>query len=806
MQSTPPLIDTAYHPLVVQVALAVPVADYFDYLIPKTIPLPPAGVRVFVPFGRRTLLGVVIAHSDSPQVPHNKLKPISQVIDNTPLLDEAWLSLAGWLSRYYHYPLGECLAVMLPTLIKQGEDPAAFYQMHRPNTTPTYWQLSDDAHDPAFVETALKRSKKQRESFERFCQILTLNNTETLNNDTLPEWQLSPTELKKLADKGLLAHKQADDTPPNSETITSAIALTNNNTQTPPPQVMLKETPPTLNFEQKIATDTLKHALDAGAYHGFLLDGVTGSGKTEVYLNAIHHALLSGKQVLILVPEIGLTPQTKSRFERRFGFFGADSSARILTLHSSLSDKQRLLGWQSIKNGTARIVIATRSALFYPFENLGLIIIDECHDSSYKQQDHLRYHACDVALYIGSRQHIPVVLGSATPSLEQLKLSKDGKLTTLTLSHRAGNALAPTYQLIDLRQGTNSHQTLTGEHIATMLAPRTVNAIKSRLEKGEQVLVFLNRRGYAPILLCEACGWQADCVRCSSHMTLHQSRFSHTTPYLACHHCSWQTAKPTHCPDCHSTNLKTLGQGTLQLGEQLHALFSNPQTSLRVYPIVQIDKDTTRKKGDWDAIYTQVLSGEPMILFGTQMLAKGHHFPNVTLVVIVNADSGLLSPNFRAPEHTAQQILQVAGRAGRADKKGSVLIQTHQPENPLLNLLIKDGYPAVAQHLLAERQTLALPPYSHAALITAVAKTHQLAKDAITTLKNALPQNHPFAVLAPIDAPTVKKNHQYHVQMLILSKHRKPLHDILTSHYPTFQSLPTLKGVRLSLDIDPMGW
>ncbi|MDO4427640.1 MAG: primosomal protein N' [Moraxella sp.] len=794
MQHTPPLTDTAHCPLVVQVALAVPVADYFDYLYDNHAPAR-IGVRVKVPFGRRTLVGMVVGISDTSDVPFEKLKPISQTLDTAPLFDEAWLSLARWLSQYYHYPLGECLAVMLPTLIKQGEDPAAFYEAHtRPKTAQKNWQLSADAHCPEFIESALKRSKKQRETFDRFCHILALKNTQTLDGNTLHEWQLSLTDLEKLADKGLLSH-----TPSHTENFTVDAPLN-------APEVHLKETPPTLNPEQKTATDTLKHALDAGTYQGFLLNGVTGSGKTEVYLNTIHHALLASKQVLILVPEIGLTPQTKSRFERRFGFSGVNNSARILTLHSSLSDKQRLLGWHSIKNGIARIVIATRSALFYPFENLGLIIIDECHDSSYKQQDHLRYHACDVALYIGSKSHIPVVLGSATPSLEQLKLSNDGKLTTLTLSERAGNAIAPTYQLIDLRQGMNSHQNLLGDTTTSLLTPRTLSAMKACLEKGEQVLVFLNRRGYAPILLCEACGWQADCVRCSSHMTLHQSRFSHTAPYLACHHCSWQTAKPTHCPDCHSTNLKTLGQGTLQLGEQLHALFSNPQTSLRTYPIVQIDKDTTRKKGDWDAIYTQVLSGEPMILFGTQMLAKGHHFPNVTLVVIVNADSGLLSPNFRAPEHTAQQILQVAGRAGRADKAGSVLIQTHQPENPLLNLLIKDGYPAVAQHLLAERQMLALPPYSHAALITAVAKTHKLAKDAIITIKNTLPNNHPFAVLAPIDAPTVKKNHQYHVQMLILSKHRKPLHDILASHYPTFQTLPAIKGVRLSLDIDPMGW
>ena len=556
---------------------------------------------------------------------------------------------------------------------------------------------------------------------------------------------------------------------------------------------------PTLTDEQAEAVQAVTTALDTGRYQGFLLQGVTGSGKTEVYLRAIAHALALGKQVLILVPEIGLTPQTEERFSARF-------RAHILVLHSGLNDSERLAGWQACSDGQAQVIIATRSALLYPFAHLGLIIIDEAHDASYKQQDHLRYHACDVALYLGARLKLPVLLGSATPSLEHLHLCDTGKLTPLTLTERAGGALLPRYHLIDKRHGSHTHSDVHGQAVQGELATRTVHEMRTRLARGEQVLVFLNRRGYAPVLLCQACGWQADCPRCTSHLTLHKGALSTHAGRLKCHHCNWQAPAPSHCPSCHSTNLAPLGTGTSQLYEQLHALFGNPQVTASTYPILQIDRDTTRKKGDWTRIYDTVLAGEPMILLGTQMLTKGHHFPDVTLVVIVNADGGFLSPNFRSPEHTAQQIIQVAGRAGRGDKAGDVFIQTLQPDNPLLLRLVQNGYPALARTLLSERQLLGLPPYSHAVLISAQHRDYTSAKNAIISAKNALPSPHPFAVLAPIDAPLLKKNNQHHVQMLILSKTRPPLHELLSWWWAHIQSLPDSKGVRLSLDVDPMGW
>ncbi|MDO4250188.1 MAG: primosomal protein N' [Moraxella sp.] len=755
---------SAYHAAILQLALPVPIGDVFDYLCPITTTLPNIGAQVQAPFGRRQLIGLVVGITKQSDIANDKLKPITTIISDTPILPEFWLNFARWLSGYYHYPLGETIAVMLPTLLKQGKQPVTYHR---------HLML---AHHDGTSSTLPKNATTLRHALD---VITTLAKETPVCLDTVLAYGISKAILDKLVQKQLISFC---DIPPK-----------------PPAPATQKDTPPTLNSEQLWAVKAINSAITDKRYQGFLLNGITGSGKTEVYLQAMAHALANGKQVLILLPEIGLTPQTKARFDERF-------CARILVLHSHLNDSERLAGWQACKDGQAQIIIATRSALFYPFLNLGLIVIDEAHDSSYKQQDHLRYHACDVALYLGFKLSIPVVLGSATPSLEQLHLVNTGKLHALTLTQRAGAALAPRYHLIDKRLGNHPYITLDGTPADSSFGARTVHEIRTRLAYGEQVLIFLNRRGYAPILLCQACGWQADCPRCSSHLTLHKSPLSTQKSSLICHHCTWQMPVPVICPACHSTNLSSLGQGTSQLFEQLHALFANPQTNQQTYPILQIDRDTTRKKGDWQRIYDTINTGAPMILVGTQMLSKGHHFADVTLVVIVDADVGFLSPNFRSPEHTAQQIVQVAGRAGRGNKAGDVFIQTLQPDNRLLVQLVKEGYLALANTLLAERQKLGLPPYSHAALISAQHKDYLRAKNAIIAAKNTLPSPHPFAVLAPIDAPLLKKNHQHHVQMLILAKHRPPLHQLLSWWWAHLQTLPEIKGVRLSLDIDPMGW
>lgn len=739
----------------IQVALPVPIDSVFDYRVAD--PRPPIGSRVRVPFGSRKLIGIVVGYVEHSNIPADKLKSVLEVLDNTAIIDDNLMQLAHWLADYYHYPLGDVFGVMLPTLIRQG------MALQQPQT---FWRVLRNATEQDFSATA----KKQRQQFsliELNNQFNIFNHKAEIAESQLLEHGVEKAFLQKFAEKGLV------------ESFSQVIE------PTAPPPFALNQTNLTLNDEQQTAVDSIHQAIKNEQYQGFLLNGVTGSGKTEVYLQAMQPALEQGKQVLILVPEIGLTPQTERRFSERF-------SANVLMLHSGLNDTIRLHGWQACRTGNAQIIIGTRSSVLYPFANLGLIIVDESHDPSYKQQDSLRYHAGDVALYRGFVGKMPVVLGTATPSLESLQLVAQGKLTELTLTKRAGTATAPTLQLIDARQQKWQHG----------LAQNLINAMQHTLEKDEQVLVFLNRRGYAPILLCDACGWQADCPRCDAHLTVHFS----PVPLLKCHHCDWQNPIPKVCPDCGSTNLDPIGMGTARLTEGLTEIFPD-------VPIIQIDRDTTRRKDSWGKLYQQIEDNPKAILVGTQMVAKGHHFPNVTLVAMPNADRGFLSADFRSPEHTAQLIVQVAGRAGRAEKAGRVLIQTLQPENPALLNLVRHGYLPFARQLLAERQLLGLPPITHAGLIRVESKSldnnQQILQQALAMLPNRVTLSEQgLAVSGVVDAPMAKKNNRFHSQVLILGKQRKALHMLLDGWWQAVQQLEIVKKsyARISLDIDPIGW
>ena len=762
--------------MLVQVALPVPLYRVFDYSLPADMLaspdrlMPLIGSRVEVSFGRQTLIGIVIAHvsEDESCVPVNKIKPINKCLDADPILDPSMLKLAYWLARYYHYPLGDVLAVILPSLVRQGKPLDLLI---------THWRILPHITDDDFRANA----KKQKQQFD----MLKLHGERGASEDVLLLEGMQRAFLKTLEDKGLIERYIQ--------------------TKQSPSPVKLAKMPLDLNDEQKLAVDAIVAAHKSEIYTGFLLNGITGSGKTEVYLQAMQAVLEAGKQVLILVPEIGLTPQTRARFASRF-------AAHIVLLHSGLTDTHRLQGWQDCRTGHAQIIIGTRSAVLYPFAALGLIVVDEAHDGSYKQQDTLRYHAADVALYRGLQHNIPVILGTATPSLEHLKLVEDGKLVECQLLTRPVNAKPATMQLIDARlQSTHQQAQHDGARYDTGLTDSMIGAIKQTLEAGDQVLVFLNRRGYAPVLLCEACGWQADCPRCDAHLTVHYNSLAQRSgysgsSYLKCHHCDWQAYIPTVCPDCGSQNLDAKGMGTTRLSENLHAIFANPQTSKVIYPIIQIDRDTTRRKDSWENIYQQINQGNPAILVGTQMVAKGHHFPNVTLVCLPNADRGFLSADFRSPEHTAQLMIQVAGRAGRGDKAGRVLIQTLQPDNELLLKLVKDGYLSFARELLQERKMMGLPPHSYAALIRCEGKTLAATTQALKDAIAHLPSRHNLAVLGPIDAPMSKKNSRYHAQLLLLAKDRQQLHLVLHQWWQPVLALPSAKYLKLTLDIDPVGW
>ncbi|MDQ1362917.1 MAG: hypothetical protein QG652_777, partial [Pseudomonadota bacterium] len=509
-------------------------------------------------------------------------------------------------------------------------------------------------------------------------------------------------------------------------------------------------------------------------FQTFLLHGITGSGKTEVYLALTEAALAQGRQVLILVPEISLTPQLTRRFRRRL-------SVPIAALHSGMNDRQRQCAWGMAANAEARVVIGTRSALFTPMPNLGLIMIDEEHDGSLKQQEGFRYHARDLALVRAKHAAIPVLLGSATPSLESLYNTERGQYQLLQLKQRAALAKPPKVQVLDVRR----------RPLQDGLSDLLLQHIRSHLNQQGQVLLFLNRRGYAPLLMCHECGWTTDCPRCDAHMTLHQH-----SRRLHCHHCGHETPAPVNCPQCGHTELWLPGAGTERIEEALAKHF--PDATL-----VRIDRDTTRRKGSLDDKLEQARSGAGHILIGTQMLAKGHDFPNVSLVGILDADQGLFSTDFRGTEHLAQLIIQVAGRAGRAERAGEVFIQTHQPDHPLLTTLLHQGNTGFARAALEERRVSDLPPFSHLAILRADANRVDDVSDFLRQAKTLLNSNK-LEIFGPLPAPMARRAGRQRMQLVLQASERRALHTQLHNWVRTLADMKSARKVRWSLDVDPV--
>jgi len=531
----------------------------------------------------------------------------------------------------------------------------------------------------------------------------------------------------------------------------------------------------TLTDEQEHAVQEIAHSLNT--FHSFLLDGVTGSGKTEVYLHIIERLLENDRQALVLVPEIGLTPQTVSRFQDRF-------SVPIAVLHSGLTDKTRFNGWQMAMKGEASIIIGTRSAIFTPLPKLGAIIVDEEHDLSFKQQDGFRYSARDVAIMRARMASIPVILGSATPSLESLYNASRKRFTHLKLTVRAGNAIKPNYRIIDVRN----------QHLESGLSQQLLTAMEEHLKKDGQVLLFINRRGYAPTLICHGCGAVTRCKHCDANLTLHLQ-----PNFLQCHHCGSTRSVDKQCFECKSSGLYPLGTGTERLEQELNQLFP-------LRNIVRIDRDSTRRKGAIQNILDDINKGHSHILIGTQMLAKGHHFPNVTLVGILDADIGLFSADFRATEHMGQLLTQVSGRAGRAEKPGEVLIQTHNPQHPLLLQLIHKGYGDFSEALLNERSKVSLPPYAYFALVRADALKRGQALDFLKEVRTTAEANpiKNVQVLGPIPSSMEKRAGRYRAQLLLRSGNRPSLHEFIDLLLDQIPRLKPARSIRWSLDVDPI--
>jgi primosomal protein N' (replication factor Y) len=738
-------------PIILRIAVPTPLRQSFDYLAPSSSS-PEAlrpGIRVRVPFQHRELVGILLEVVTEPQVALRKLKQAIELIDSDPVIPPAILQLCLWAADYYHHPIGDVLDAALPTLLRQG----------RPAMASPEWCWKITAQGAAVDLTAATRSPRQIDLLKWLALYPMGVTAQQVKERPEPR-----TILKALCVKGWV-----------EKVVSSPDALIVSDEMFHPKRPVLnKQDEHTLNAAQQAALTAILAA--SGAFQVLLLDGVTGSGKTEVYLQAITHVLEQEKQVLVLVPEIGLTPQTIQRFRERF-------TVPVVALHSGLSDKERLNAWVSAKAGTAKIIIGTRSAIFTPLSQLGLIIVDEEHDLSFKQQEGFRYHARDLAIMTAQAHQIPIVLGSATPSLETVCRAEQGRYQHLRLLERAGGASPPRFCVLDIRN----------QYLEEGLSDALLQAIREHLHNGGQVMLFLNRRGFAPVMMCHSCGWMSKCKRCDARMTFH-----HEPRRLHCHHCDTRRPIPIKCDDCDAKDLQIIGLGTERLEQALQKHF--PTVS-----IARIDRDSTQRKGSMENLLDGIQSGEHQILVGTQMLAKGHHFPNVTLVGIVDSDSGFFSSDFRAIERMGQLVLQVSGRAGRVTKQGTVVIQTHHPDHPFLQQLLYESYQHFAATLLKERAQAELPPFAFLALFRAEAHSMEHATHFLQQIKDladALGEGLP--VWGPVPAPMPRRAGKFRVQLLFQAKQRPHLQRCLKRLLPAIEKLPSKQQVRWSVDVDPL--
>jgi len=725
---------------VLRVVLPLPLPRAFDYLPPEGHAIDPGtvGCRVRVPFGTRELVGFVDAigppDSDAPEV-----RRAIAVLDREPLLHGEMLATLRWTARYYQAPLGEVVATAMPASLRNGDA--------LPETCVFGWVLTEAGRTGI---AGLRRGTRTRALADR---IAASPVEEAALDDGLDGWRVAARALARRGYAERVALAPAPGAGP-----AASVAV--------------------LNPAQRAAADAAIAA--HGSFQPLLLEGVTGSGKTEVYLEAIADCIARGRQALVLVPEIGLTPQMLRRFRARLGF-------AVHVLHSGLADGERARAWTAMARGEGRVLVGTRSAIFTPLPDAGLIVVDEEHDASYKQQDGVRYHARDLALVRAKALAVPVVLGSATPSLESLQHAIAGRYLHLQLRRRAAEAAPPVVRVVDMRK-----RVLEGG-----LSKDAIDAIAATLERGEQVLVFRNRRGYAPVLLCHDCGWSARCARCDAAskgmaMTVHGNGRT-----LLCHHCGARRPAPRACPDCGGLALHPQGEGTERIEEALAARF--PGATL-----LRIDRGTTRHRDALEKHFADI-GDRPGILVGTQMLAKGHDLPNLTLVCVVGVDEGLFSADFRAPEKLAQLLVQVSGRAGRAGKPGQVLLQTHHPDHPLLATLLGGGYPAFAALELAQREAAAFPPYGYLALLRAEAPREDALREFLADAKAAFePGDAAVAIHGPLPAPMPRRAGRMRAQLHLHSVKRPALQAALAAWMPRLYELKSQRKARWSLDVDPV--
>lgn len=713
---------------VYQIALDIPLRSIYSYTHTTELAI---GQRVTVLFRNKEQIGFVLSYINADkftEYPLAKLSTILSIYDT--ILPEQFINLVHFASDYYHHPIGNTLFTGLPTLLRKT---------HSPDTEITYAQY--------FIATQDKLNSRSKKLVELYANLV---------NNTLSTKQLHKAYNKNpnLILKEWLDKKLIIEAFPEPATTQNELAL---------------------NSEQQLIVSEITHKFNQ--FSANILFGITGSGKTEVFLHLIRNILLNKQQVLILVPEINLTPQLATRFNNRFPY------ANVTTLNSEISDKQRLNAWNLALSGTSQIILGTRLSVFTPFKNLGLIIVDEEHDDSFKQNDGLRYHARDLAVWRAKQYNIPILLASATPSLETLYNYKLGKYALYRLTTRAvASAELPKIEVVNLQ-----HYPV---NFAGINQP-AITALSECIQRKEMALVFINRRGYAPIITCYECGWISECRYCSTKMVYH-----HNQHQLKCHHCGYQTAVPPACPICKNQYLHTIGHGTQKLEEFLRQQFPSAK-------IERVDRDTTNSKKSWEDIYHKVANNEIDILVGTQMLAKGHDFPNLTLVIGLNLDNALFSYDFRASEDMFNIITQVSGRAGRADKIGGVLLQTNYPDHPVYKFLQEHDFNGFINQTLHERKMNNLPPFCFLALIklSAIKENSLLTAlhDLYKTAKE-IPHNN-VTIFSAVKAVMYKSHNRFRGQMLINSNNRNDLHQYLNK---LTNELAKLKNVTVAIDVDPL--
>ncbi|MEX0617486.1 MAG: primosomal protein N' [Pseudohongiellaceae bacterium] len=730
---------------VLRVAIPSPLRSTFDYLPPPTSEAAQwqPGMRLLVPFGRRKLVGVLLETSQTANVAVGRLRRAYNLLDESPAFSPALMRLLQWAAAYYQHPVGEVFSTALPSVLRTTRC------MKTP--APIAWRATSQANTDA---EELQRAPRQQ------ALLRTLISSGPLTLTDCRKRGFESRVLRQLQQRGFI---ESVDAIPEKTPVFPADGAQIDALQ--------------VNPDQRNAIDRIERA---EGFSCFLLEGVTGSGKTEVYLHAIAGCLRRDRQAMILVPEISLTPQTIHHFRQRF-------ACPVAVMHSGLTAIERLRAWQQMQSGSAGIIIGTRSAVFAPMAKPGIIVVDEEHDGSFKQQDGFRYSARDLAVMRAREENITVVLGSATPSLESLHNARSGKFHHLRLHQRAGGATNPKVILHDAY----------GEDFQAGIAAPVLQKMKRHLERNYQVLVFLNRRGFAPVLQCSDCGWIYECRGCDTQLTVHK-----TPPSLHCHHCDTASALPAHCSDCQSRQLQALGMGTERSEASLQDLFPE-------YPVVRVDRDSTRRKLALQKLLDQVHEGKPCILLGTQMLAKGHHFPKVTLVLILDADRGLFSADFRGQEHMAQLLIQVAGRSGRAAQTGEVVIQTRHGTHATLQALAAFDYPQIADQILAERKAARMPPYSYLALLRAEShepgpaidflnSVNQMCRDSLHT--GDFPGTE---IQGPLPSPMERRAGRYRMQLLVKNSSRGHLQKLLAAVCPKIDQLKGARMVRWCVDVDP---